>query len=381
MGKRRGKGEGSIYRRQDGRWAADITIEGRRRKTLYGRTREEVHEKLLAAQNEKRQGKLRSGPKQTVRDYLNYWLEEIHRPKIKISTYALYRLNLDNHLIPALGHIQLHKLTTDQVQSFCAEKLRNGYKPGTVRLMYSILHAELKDAVRKKRLSLNVCDAVDLPRMIQHEIQPLTMEQAHILLAAARQGRLECLLTVALVTGMRLGELLALRWSEVDMTRGILQVRRTVNRIKGFGITESEPKTESSKRSIVLPPFVIDTLVQHRASHNDARIKAGFKWQELGLVFPNTQGGYMRRPKLHRMYKKLLKVAGLPDIRFHDLRHSAATIFLSMGVHPKIVQEVLGHSDITLTLRVYSHVLPSMQQEAMNKMDTVFGGKHFYVKS
>jgi len=375
MGKHRGKGEGSIYRRQDGRWAADITIEGRRRKTLYGRTREEVHEKLLAAQNEKRQGGLRSGPKQTVKDYLNYWLEEIHRPNIKISTYALYRNNLDNHLIPTLGHIQLHRLTTDQVQSLCAEKLRHGFKSGTVRLMYRILHVALKDAVRKKRLALNVCDAVDLPRLIQHEIQPLTMEQAQTLLDAARQGRLECLLTVAIVTGMRIGELLALRWSEIDLTNGILQVRHTVNRIKGFGITESEPKTESSKRSITLPPFVIDALVQHRASQNEARIRAGTKWQELGLVFPNTLGGYLRRPKLHTMYKKLLKEAGLPDIRFHDLRHSAATIFLSMGVHPKIVQELLGHSDITLTLRVYSHVLPSMQQDAMNKLDTVFRGK------
>jgi integrase len=372
MGKRRGKGEGSIYKRQDGRWAADITIEGRRRKTLYGRTREEVHEKLLTAQHEKRQGLLRTGPKQTVKAYLNFWLEEMHRPKIKVSTYALYRQNLDNHLIPALGHIQLHRLTTDQVQSLCADKLKNGFRSGTVRLMYRILHVALKDAVRKKRLALNVCDAVDLPRLIQHEIQPLTMEQAQKLLDAARQSRLECLLTVAIVTGMRLGELLALRWSEINLTRGILQVRHTVNLIKGFGITESEPKTESSKRSIILPPFVIDALVQHRASQNEARIKAGAKWQELGLVFPNTQGGYFRRPKLHTMYKKLLKEAGLPDIRFHDLRHSAATIFLSMGIHPKIVQEVLGHSDITLTLSVYSHVLPSMQQEAMNRMDALF---------
>jgi integrase len=375
MGKHRGKGEGSIYKRSDGRWAADITIEGRRRKALYGRTREEVHEKLLAAQHEKRQGLLRTGPKQTVKDYLNFWLEVMHRPKIKVSTYALYRQNLDNHLIPALGHIQLHRLTTDQVQSLCADKLRNGFRSGTVRLMYRILHVALKDAVRKKRLALNVCDAVDLPRLMQHEIQPLTMEQAQKLLYAARQSRLECLLTVAIVTGMRLGELLALRWSEFDLTRGMLQVRHTVNRIKGFGITESEPKTESSKRSILLPPFVIDSLVQHRASQNEARIRAGAKWQELDLVFPNTQGGYFRRPKLHTMYKNLLKEAGLPDIRFHDLRHCAATIFLSMGVHPKIVQELLGHSDITLTLRVYSHVLPSMQQEAMNKLDTIFRGK------
>jgi integrase len=290
MGKRRGKGEGSIYKRQDGRWAADITIEGRRRKTLYGRTREEVHEKLLAAQNENRQGRLRSGPKQT----------------------------------------------TDQVQSLCAEKLRNGFRTGTVRLMYRILHVALKDAVRKKRLALNVCDAVDLPRLIQHEIQPLTLDQAQTLLDAARQGRLECLLTVALVTGMRLGELLALRWNEVDLTNGILQVRHTVNRIKGFGIIESEPKTESSKRSIVLPPFVIDAFIQHRASQNEARRRAGAKWQELGLVFPNTVGGYLRRPKLHSMYKKLLKEAGLPAIRFHDLRHSAATIFLSMGLIQKL---------------------------------------------
>jgi integrase len=375
MAKRRGKGEGSMYKRQDGRWAAEITIEGRRRKTLYGRTREEVHEKLLEAQQEKRQGLLRTGPKQTVKDYLNHWLEDVHRAKLKLSTYALYRHHLDKHIIPALGHLQLQKLTTDHVQSFCSQKQKEHLSTGVVRLQCTILSAALKDAVRRKKLAVNVCDVVTLPRLTRRERQPLTKEQALQLLEAARGSRLDCLLTVALTLGMRLGELLALRWDDIDLDERILHVRHTVRYIQGFGITEHEPKTESSRRSILLPLIVVDALKQHRTSQLEARLQAGAAWQEQGLVFANTYGSYFSRTKLHSLFKRILREAGLPDMRFHDLRHSAATILLSMGVPAKVVQEILGHSNIGITLNIYAHVLPSMQRDAMDDMDDFLRGR------
>jgi integrase len=375
MGKRRGKGEGSIYRRQDGRWAAEITIEGRRRKTLYGRTREEVREKLFVAQHEKRQGLLRTGPRQTVKDYLNYWLDDIHRTEIKLSTYALYRHHLDKHLIPALGHIQLQKLTADQVQAFCAQKLRENLSTGVVRLQFTILSLALKDAVKRKRLAVNVCDVVTIPRLIKHAWQFLNREQAFHLLEAAKGSRLDCLLTVALTTGMRLGELLALRWDDIDMDRCLVQVRHSVRYIQGFGVRESEPKTERSKGSITLPQFVIDALKQHHTSQLEARLKAGATWQEQGLVFPNMYGRYLNRTKLYSLFNKVLKEAGLPHIRFHDLRHSTATLLLSMGVPAKVVQEILRHSNIGTTLNTYAHVLPEMHREAMDKMDNFFSSR------
>ena len=374
MGKRRGKGEGSIYRRQDGRWAAEITIEGRSRKTLYGRTREEVREKLLAAQHEKRQGVLRTGPRQTVKDYLNYWLEDIHRHEIKVSTYSLYRHHLDKHLIPALGHIQLQKLTSDHVQAFCAQKQRENVSTGVVRLQFTILSMALKDAVKRKRLAVNVCDVVTIPRLIKHEWQYLTREQALQLLEAAKGSRLDRLLTVALTTGMRLGELLALRWDDIDMDTYILHVRHSVRYVQGFGVRESEPKTEGSKGSITLPLLVVDALKQHRTSQLEARLMAGATWQEQGLVFPNIYGRYFSRTKLYILFNKVLKEAGLPHMRFHDLRHSTATLLLSMGVPAKLVQEILRHSTISTTLNTYAHVLPEMHRDAMDKMDTFFRG-------
>jgi integrase len=372
MGKHRGKCEGSIYKRRDGRWAAEITLEGHQRKTLYGKSREEVHEKLLVAQNEKRQGLLRTGPQQTVRDFLTYWLE-VHSAKLKVSTQAMYKRQLEKHIIPALGHIQLQKLSIDHVQAFLLKKQKEGLKTSTVRLLHTILRAALQDAVRWKRLSINVSLAVTLPRLVQYEMQPLNRTQAQRLLQAAKGNRLECILILALGTGMRLGEILALRWSEVDMEKGTVQVCHTVDYVQGFGRVESEPKTESSKRSLTLPHFVFDALKLHRITQLQERMRAGARWNDQGLVFANNRGGYFSRPILYSRFKKLLREADLPDLRFHDLRHSAATIFLSMGVSAKVVQQILGHSAIGTTLNIYGHVLPEMQRDAMEKMNDFFG--------
>jgi integrase len=286
MSKRRGKGEGSIFQRKDGRWVAEITTEAYKgKKTFYGKTRKEAQEKLHAALNEQKQGMLTTGPKQTVKDYLNYWLE-IHRAKLKMSTYALYKGHVETHILPALGHIQLQKLTVDQVQAFYTKLLKNKLSAGTVRVIHAILFAALKDAVKWKRLAVNVCTAVTLPQLAQGERQPLTKEQALQLLVAAKGNRLECLLTLALATGTRLGELLALRWDDMNLEERTLQVSHTARYVSGFGMIESEPKTESSRRSIILPQFVMDMLKQHRTSQLETRLKAGAAWQEHGLVFP-----------------------------------------------------------------------------------------------
>lgn len=176
------------------------------------------------------------------------------------------------------------------------------------------------------------------PTPKRHEIQPLTPEQARKLLQAAREHKLEALLTVAITTGMRGSELLGQHWQDIDFKARSLHVRRTVNRIGTFGLVESESKTQRSRRMITLPVFVIDMLKQHQEHQKELREKAGGHWREMGIVFCNLYGGYFEPSNLHNAYKKLLKSAGLPDIRFHGVRHSAATILLGMGVHPKIVQ-------------------------------------------
>jgi len=372
--KRRGHGEGSIYQRKDGRWGATISLENGKRKTLYGKTRKEVADKLNTALQEQKQGLLITGPSQTVANYLQYWLEKVHKTTIKESTYALYRRNLKNHIIPALGHIQLQKLTADQVQAFYSEMASKGLSSGTIRLLHTIFDAALGDAVQWKRLAVNVCDAVKLPRLSQREARPLDQEQAQRLLRAAQGNRLACLLTVALTTGMRLGELLALRWDDVNLEKQVLQVRSTVDYVPGLGRVASEPKTEAGKRRIVLPQMTVEALKQQRAHQLEARLKVGTAWQERGLVFANRNGGYFSRARLYANFKKILKEAGLPDMHFHDLRHSAATILLSMGVPANVVQEILGHANFGTTMNIYGHVLPSMQRDAMAGLDGFFRG-------
>jgi integrase len=366
--KRRGHGEGSIYQRRDARWVGSLTLEDGKRKYFYGKTRREVQEKLRVALNEQKQGMLATGPQQTVKHYLEYWLEEVHRPTVRLGTYTEYRKVIDGYILPDLGHIQMQKLTVQQVQALYTRKLKDGYAARTVRLLHAILHKALSHAVRIHLVSRNVCDLVSPPRVAGQEMQSLTIEQAQRLLTAARGCHLEALLTLAIATGMREGELLALRWSDVSFEKMFLQVCRTVRRIPGHGHVESEPKTQKSRRKITLTPHLVEVLKEHRVRQEEARRAAGFVWKEQNLVFCNRRGNFIEPSELFRSFQKLLKEAGLPRMRFHDLRHSAASILLVMGVHPKVVQELLGHSNIAMTLNIYSHVLPSLQQEAMERL-------------
>jgi len=318
--KQRGHGEGSIFQRKDGRWVAQITLEDGRRKPLYGKTRKEVHDKLQKALYEQKQGTLLTGPQQTIKQYLEHWLEDVHKSSIRISTYARYRNLLDLHILPNLGSLQMQKLSPQHVQSFYASKLKEGLSARSVRILHAVLHKALDNAVRTNLVTRNVCNAVTPPRLTKYEIQPLSEEQARMLLDVARGHRLEALLTLAITTGMRRGELLALRWQDINFDTKSLQVVRTVNRLVGYGFVESEPKTAKSRRKIVLPDFVIDLLKQHRAHQLEERLKAGREWQDQGPVFCNTHGGFLQSDRLREMLQRLLKEAGLPEIRFHDVR-------------------------------------------------------------
>ena len=375
MAIRRGKGEGSLYQRKsDGRWVGSFKPEDGSRKYVYGDTRKEAHEKLQKAMRDCQQGKLLANSKQTVRQYLEQWLEQAHHPSIRETTYHEHGILLRVHILPALGHVPLQRLTPQRIQAFYAKKLDEGLSTGYIQTMHAILHKALDNAVKWELVPRNVCDFVTAPRIVRHERQPLTPDQAQQLLQAAKDHRLEALLTVAITTGMRKGELLALRWVDINLNDGSLQVRRTVSYISGKGYIESEPKTQKGRRKIILPPVVLLALKQHQMHQKEARLKAGPGWEEHGLVFCNLYGRYLSAASLTRLFRAILKAAGVPRVRFHDLRHSAATILLSMGIHPKVVQELLGHSNISMTMNTYSHVLPAMQQEAMEKMNKLFGG-------
>jgi integrase len=382
---RRRHGEGTVTLRKDGRWQADIslgtdeTTGKRKRLTRYGRTEEEAYAKLHKALQELGRGTLIAGPQETLKQYLEYWLEEVHKTSIKPSTYGLYRRNLNRHIIPGLGYIQLQKLTPAHVQAFYAKKQKEGLSPRFIGLLHAILSTALKDAVQWELIAKNVCVNVKLPRKEQHEIPILTKEQAQKLITVAHKRHMATIIALALTTGMRRGELLGLYWDNIDFETRSLQVTQALSYIAveggygGYQFVESTPKTASSRRRIMLPQFVIDMLKKRKEQQQKLTLQAGEIWKEHTLVFTSQTGGYLAPHTLHQKFKRILQEAELPDMRIHDLRHNAATLLLSMGVNPKVVQEILGHANISMTLNIYSHVLPSMQQEAMDQMDKEFG--------
>jgi integrase len=275
----------------------------------------------------------------------------------------------------------VQKLTVQHVESFYALLAKEGSSARSIKVVHAVLHRALAHAVYLNLVSRNVCDIAkkSLPQHTRYEIQTLTKEQAQRLLEEVRgQEQFEALLTLAITTGMRRGELVALRWSDIHFEESYLQVRRSARRAgrTGYGLQITEPKTASGRRNIVLSAFLIEVLKRHQDSQEERRQEAADAWRANDLVFCGQHGEYLNPNRPSLWLKRLLKDAGLGPMRFHDLRHSAATLLLSMGVHVKVVQELPGHSTIAMTLNVYAHVLPSLQQDAMDKLSDLFEYDH-----
>lgn len=375
---RRDAGDGALYPRKDGRWAGSFLIvkNGRHvRKYVYGKTKAEAREKLRRAQNEYEQGTLVTAPTQSVQAYLEYWLK-VQQTTLKVGAFHAYQRYIRIYITPYLGQIKLQKLSTDALQHWISQLQEQGLANSTIRYCYGILSSALQDALEWRKIVFHPGKGVKLPRVTKYDGPVLDPEQARHLMEMAADRRIACLIILALATGMRRGELLALHWEDINIEEKRLLVKRTVSYLPDsqgrHRFVETEPKSETSRRSITLPQFACDALRAHKKRQNEERLSAGQRWQNRDLVFCTLTGGYSGLHGLHSQFKKLLQDAGLPDMRIHDLRHSAATILLTMGVHPKVVQELLGHSSITITLTVYSHVLPSLQRSAMDELDGLF---------
>jgi len=312
------------------------------------------------------------GPKQTVKQYLENWLENVRRLRIRSSTLQSYRDALHIRIIPALGHVQLNQLSREMVQTFLADLFDEGLSPNYIKALYMLLSSALKDAVDSEVLARNVCERVTLPRGEKYEARPLTKEECQRLITAARGHRLWFFILMGITTGARRGELTGLRWSDIDLAKGVVHIRRTIVRLRKLGFVANEPKTASGARKIRLTQIVIDGLEEQKRYIAAIRRHAGSAWKENDLLFPNKHGGYLDRWVISRQFQRVLEKAGLPYMRLHDLRHSAATLLLAAGVNVKVVQEMLGHSDIRITLQMYSHVMPDMQKDAADKMNDMF---------
>jgi integrase len=373
---KRGNGEGSIYpyKNKVGKvigyrgsyWIH--TAEGPKRRYISGKKRENVRDKLAKALSQRADGLVFDAGTMTIGEYLDRWLADV-RDTVRKSTHEGYEYAIEPHIKPALGRIKLKDLNPAQIRWFYRDRLDSGLSPATVHKQHVVLHKALKAAVADGLIPRNAAAGLKLPRITREEIAPLTEEESRRLLETVRGARLEALYVLALSTGMRLGELLALKWEDVDLEGGRLRVRRTLTHA-GKAFVLGEPKTKNSRRTIRLTKGANSALKAHLSRQFEEMERMGSLYQPGGLIFA-TEGGTIVNPSnlRNRSFKPLLKRAGLPPIRFHDLRHTCATLLLSKSVNPKVVSEMLGHASISITLDIYSHRLPDMQEKAVEALE------------
>jgi integrase len=372
MGKR-ANGEGSIHERKDGRWCASLSLPRGRRQHFLGHSRADVARKLTAALKSRDDGVPAIAKAQTVEQYFHSWLDAT-RPSLRERTWVRYEQYVRLHVVPTLGKMTLAKLTPQHLQRLYGERLETGLSPTTVHHLHATLHKALGQAMRWNLVARNVADLVDAPRIEKHDMTTLEPVDARRLLDAASGNRLEAAYVLAVTTGLREGELLGLKWRDARLDDGALEIRGSLQRVS-TGLVVMEPKTKHSHRRVGLTATAIAALRRHRARQAEERLQLGAARQDNDLVFTDEAGGPIDATKfLRNSFAPLLKAAGLPPMRFHDLRHTAATLLLGRGVHPKIVSEMLGHSQIAITLDLYSHVTPTMQREATAAMDAIVSG-------
>lgn len=310
---------------------------------------------------------------QTVGPYLKQWLDKTVKPTVRPATHRSYSHLVTFHITPTLGAVRLQRLSPQQVQEFLNGKLADGLSPRTVQYILAVFRRALGQALKWGLVAKNVASLVDAPRVEHHEIRPLDVKEAKKLLKALKGHRLEALYTVSLALGLRQGEVLGLRWQDIEFKKRQLRVQVALQRL-GREYRLAEPKTQKGKRTLDLPERVVAALRRRRLIQQKERLTAGSKWQEhWGLVFTTRGGRPLEGPRITRDFKRILKAEGLPAQRFHDLRHACASFLIAQGVQPRVVMEVLGHSQISITMNTYAHVMPTLKQEAATQMNKILG--------
>ncbi len=371
---KRGNGEGSIYRRSDGKWVGALTEDGGGRRVVYGATRHEADAKLQALRTAQADAQpLPRGRGITLEQFAPTWIDAVEASGRRAITVRRYEQLLRIHVRPRLGRIPLPRLLPEDLDRLYRAKLEEGLAPTTVHHIHAAIHRLLAHAERRGVVSRNVASLVDAPAIQGREMRTLDEDEVRRLLEDVAGDRLEALYVVLFTTGMRVSELLGLRWRDVELGSGEIRLRSTLERYHRV-ISFSEPKTKGSRRRIPLARQATDALRRHRVTQAQDRLAAGPAWVDRDLVFTSELGEPVAYSTLRRAYRTHLRRAGAPDIRIHDGRHTAATTLLGRGVHPKIVSEMLGHSRIATTMDLYSHVTPAMQAQAVSAMEAALGG-------
>jgi integrase len=389
----------------------------RLRKAVYGRTRKAVADRLPKLLQAAQDGTTIPNERQTVAQFLERWLEH-KRTRMRSRAWLTYEQTVRLHLVPGIGKIALGRLKSADIERWFDEHQSAGTGTRTIRYARTVLRAALNQARKWELVTSNAAALVEPPRHTAKQIRPLTPEQARELLAAAKGHRLGALVSVSTAVGLRIGEALGLRWADVDLDAGTLSVTQAIERSGGDPIGRrsmlaasreirqritaapqrsrerrqlradleklrkewrqvrstlrvTEPKSVRSRRTVRLPGVVLTALRAHRTRQLEDRLAAGGAWEDSGLVFTSPIGSALDPRNATRAFKALLTDAELPNIRFHDLRHTAATLLLAQGVDPRTIMETLGHSQISLTMNTYSHVLPALQADAAARLDAV----------
>jgi integrase len=347
----------------------------RRQRSKAFRTKKEAEKALAEWLVEIERGTAIDGAKMTVGEYLNHWLVTIARHRVRETTFAAYRTTIRTHIIPAIGSVPLQRLTPAAVQEFYAHMLASGHSAAVVQKCHLRLSQGLKQAARWQMVSRNICESVEPPRVVHKQAQAWTRDELRRFLTESEHDGYHPYWLLAIATGMRRGELLGLRWQDVDMDHGRLAVRQSVTIGAHGAPIFQEPKTPKARRTITVPAEVIAALREHKRSQNVRRLTIGQAWRDNDLVFSVADGGPINPTNLRRNLIAIATRADVPLLNIHALRHSHSTMLLEAGENPKVIQERLGHADIRTTLGIYSHVLPSMQERAAEMVGVLLFGE------
>jgi integrase len=367
MAKKRGNNEGSIHRRPTGTWRAQVTLNGRRL-SFTADTRHDCQEWLKKTSGQIDGGLTFASTRITLGEFLSGWLSSL-KPSKRPRTWTHYEQVSRTYILPNLERIKVKDLRPEHIQSLYDGMLDKGVGVFTVLKVHTVLHSALSHAVRTGVIGRNPASLTILPKEPADEMKILDESQVSQMLVAAQDSRLEVLLHLAVVTGMRQMELLGLKWTDLDWVNQTIKVERQLLRPDGEGVKFGPPKTKFGKRSLALGSTTIAVLRSHYEGQHNERKSTGDNWHEYGLIFPNSLGGPIHPRNLLRDFKKLLRDVGLPVIRFHDLRHTAASLMLNHGIPVIVVSRRLGHAKPSITLDIYGHMIPGMQAEAAEKMD------------
>ncbi|MEV6207185.1 tyrosine-type recombinase/integrase [Kitasatospora sp. NPDC051914] len=370
MPKRNPNGAGTVTKRKDGRYQAAVYVpqpDGTRaRKFVYGNTWDECDDKRRELVERDQQGIPTPTRSAKLSEWLPYWLEHFINPQCKRTTASKYEMHVRLYLLPLLGSKGLESLSPRDVRLFLA-KVTERASAATAKESHKVLRTALTSACRDELISRNVAMMVPPPRVVSKESRPWTLDETLTFLAAARNDPLYAAFVLAIALGMRRGEIVGLRWSDVDLDHRTLVVREQVQRIGGelySGTTKN-----GKRRPIPLPRICVVALRWHRMRQDVLRHLAGAEWQESDYVFTTRTGRLVEPTNVYRSFRRIAAAAGVPVVRMHDARHGTATLLVACGVSPRIVMEILGHSQIGLTMNVYAHVTQDSQRDALANMD------------